>query len=118
MVFWLYLQPNTIDMGQTAFTVRMDSDVKKQFDELCKDFGMSSNTAFNVFARAVIKNQRIPFEVESEREAKLRRAQEAFERIEKYKAEHDLPEMTMEEIDEEIRKYREERRQKKTNNIQ
>ena len=39
-------------MGQTAFTVRMDSDVKKQFDELCKDFGMSSNTAFNVFARA------------------------------------------------------------------
>ena len=60
-------------MGQTAFTVRMDSDVKKQFDELCKDFGMSSNTAFNVFARAVIKKQRIPFEVESEREAIIRR---------------------------------------------
>ena len=54
--------------------------------------------------------------MESEREAKLRRAQEAFERIEKYKAEHDLPEMTMEEIDEEIRKYREERRHKKNNN--
>lgn len=117
VLLWLYLQPNALlFMGQTAFTVRMDSDVKKQFDELCKDFGMSSNTAFNVFARAVIKKQRIPFEVESEREAKLRQAREAFERIEKYKAEHDLPELTMEEIDEEIRKYREERRQKKNNN--
>ena len=56
--------------------------------------------------------------MESEREAKLRRAQEAFERIEKYKAEYDLPEMKMEEIDEEIRKYREERRQKTTKNNQ
>ena len=50
-------------MRQTAFTIRMDSDVKKRFDELCKDFGMSANTAFNIFARAVIKQERIPFEV-------------------------------------------------------
>ena len=41
-------------MGQTAFTVRMDAEIKKKFDELCKDFGMSANTAFNIFARAVI----------------------------------------------------------------
>ena len=50
-------------MAQTAFTVRMDADVKKRFDELCKDFGMSSNTAFNMFARAVIKSERIPFSI-------------------------------------------------------
>ena len=37
-------------MSQTAFTVRMDAEVKKRFDELCKDFGMSANTAFNMFA--------------------------------------------------------------------
>ena len=103
-------------MSQTAFTVRMDSDVKKQFDELCKDFGMSSNTAFNIFARTVIKKQRIPFEVESEREAKLRLAGEAFDRIRKYVVESDAPELTIDEINEEIRKYREERRQK--NNVQ
>ena len=112
---WLYLQPNRFIMGQTAFTVRMDSEVKKQFDELCKDFGMSSNTAFNIFARTVIKKQRIPFEVESEREARLRQARETFERIERYKAENNLPELTMEEIDEEIRKCREERRQMNNN---
>ena len=111
MVFiWLYLQPNELIMGQTAFTVRMDSEVKKQFDELCRDFGMSSNTAFNVFAKTVIKKQCIPFEVESERQAKLRLAREAFDRIRKQVSESNSPELTMEEIDEEIRKCREERR--------
>ena len=57
-----------IVMAQTAFTVRMDSDTKKRFDELCKDFGMSANTAFNVFARTVVKQERIPFELESQKE--------------------------------------------------
>ena len=78
---------------------------------------MSSNTAFNIFARTVIKKQRIPFEVESERETRLRQARETFEKIERYKAENNLPELTMDEIDEEIRKCREERRQM-NNNIQ
>ena len=68
------------NMGQTAFTVRMDADTKKKFDELCKDFGISVNTAFNMFARAVIRQERIPFDVESERQAKLQRALEAAER--------------------------------------
>ena len=97
-------------MGQTAFTVRMDTDVKKKFDELCNDFGMSANTAFNVFARAVIKQERIPFEVESEKQAKLQRAMEAIERMRASAAANGIADMSMEEIDEEIRLCREERR--------
>ena len=93
-------------MGQTAFTVRMDSEVKRQFDELCKDFGMSANTAFNIFARAVIKQERIPFEVESERHAALERAWATIENIRARSAENGVGDMTMEEIDEEIRQYR------------
>lgn len=38
-------------MGQAAVTIRMDADIKRQFDALCQDFGMSANTAFNIFAR-------------------------------------------------------------------
>lgn len=105
-------------MAQTAFTVRMDSEVKKQFDELCKDFGMSSNTAFNIFARTVIKKQRIPFEVESEREAVIRRGWEAAERIRQQSVENGTSNMTLDEINEEIRKYREERRIKNNQNAQ
>ena len=68
-------------MAQTAFTVRMDSDTKKRFDELCKDFGMSSNTALNIFARTVVKQERIPFEVESQREIEQREISRRFGQV-------------------------------------
>jgi addiction module RelB/DinJ family antitoxin len=97
-------------MGQTAFTVRMDADVKRQFDNLCKDFGMSANTAFNMFARAVIKQERLPFDVESERLARLERAWEAVERMRASAVANGVSDMSMEEIDEEIRQYREDGR--------
>ena len=97
-------------MAQTAFTVRMDSDVKKRFDELCKDFGMSSNTAFNMFARAVIKSERIPFDVESEERAFIEKMRRLTEKARMNAIANGTADMTMEEIDEEIRKVREERR--------
>ena len=105
-------------MSQTAFTVRMDADVKKRFDELCKDFGMSANTAFNMFARTVIKQERIPFDVESENQAKLQRAWEAIERMRASAIANGIADMPMEEIDEEIRQYREERRAKRIKEAQ
>ena len=35
-------------MAQSAVTVRIDSELKTQFDALCEQFGMSANTAFNM----------------------------------------------------------------------
>ena len=107
------MQPKKRVMAQTAFTVRMDADVKKRFDELCKDFGMSSNTAFNMFARAVIKSERIPFDVESEERALIERARRVTEQIRVQAALNGTADMTLEEINEEIRKVREERRARK-----
>ena len=52
-------------MAQATFSVRMDEELKKQFDFLCWDFGMSTSTAFNIFARAVVREKRIPFEIKS-----------------------------------------------------
>ena len=101
---------NIYGMNQTAFTVRMDAEVKKKFDELCKEFGMSANTAFNIFARAVIRQERIPFEVESERQAALEKAWATIESIRERSARNGVGDMTMEEIDEEIRLCRQERR--------
>ena len=110
VLFKLYLQPKRRVMAQTAFTVRMDADVKKRFDELCKDFGMSSNTAFNMFARAGIQSERIPFDVESEERALIERARRVTEQIRAQAALNGTADMTLEEINEEIRKAREERR--------
>jgi len=43
----------------------MDPDVKKSFDEFCASVGMNTSTAINLFARAVLREKRLPFEVAS-----------------------------------------------------
>lgn len=53
-------------MGHTTFSIRMDEDVKKQFDAFCASVGMNASTAFNLFARTVIRERRIPFEITDE----------------------------------------------------
>lgn len=50
-------------MSQATFSVRMDEQLKRQFDGLCQEFGMTASTAINVFARAVVRERRIPFEI-------------------------------------------------------
>jgi DNA-damage-inducible protein J len=44
----------------------MDSDVKKQLDAFCSQVGMNTTVAFNMFARAVLREKRLPFEVTTE----------------------------------------------------
>ncbi len=41
----------------------MDADLKRQFEAFCSDMGMTMTTAFNVFARKVVRENRIPFEI-------------------------------------------------------
>jgi len=53
-------------MAQTTFSVRMDSEIKKQFDDFCSQVGMNASTAFNMFARAVLREKRLPFDVTTE----------------------------------------------------
>lgn len=50
-------------MAQTMVNFRMDEDLKKNMEKVCKEMGMSMTTAFIVFATKVSKEKRIPFEV-------------------------------------------------------
>lgn len=50
-------------MAQTNISIRMDEDLKKQFDAFCSDIGMNMTTAFCVFAKTVVRERRIPFEI-------------------------------------------------------
>ena len=50
-------------MSQATFSIRMDEGLKSQFDALCSDFGMSMSTAITVFAKTVVRERRIPFEI-------------------------------------------------------
>ncbi len=50
-------------MAQTLVNVRMDEDVKRNMEETCKELGITMSTAFNIFARKMCREKRIPFEV-------------------------------------------------------
>ena len=50
-------------MAQTLVSFRMDSDVKKDMETLCFKLGLNMTTAFNIFARKMVREQSIPFEV-------------------------------------------------------
>lgn len=94
-------------MAQATFSVRMDETLKAQFDSLCTDFGMNMSTAINVFARAVVRERRIPFEISSpEPEITREKAMQAFLAIREQSARNYPDGMSLEDINEEIRKVR------------
>ena len=56
-------QKGVSDMAQTNISIRMDAELKRQFEEFCSDIGMSMTTAFTVFAKKAVRENKIPFEV-------------------------------------------------------
>lgn len=100
-------------MPQSAMTIRLDSEMKSRFDELCATFGMSANTAINVFVNAVVRTQSIPFSISATEETPGEKALKAFLHA-RQSVDRNEPEMTLDEINEEIRLARAERKAKST----
>lgn len=49
-------------MGSTTtLNVRMDADTKERFQLFCDEVGVSASTLMNMFAKNVVRNQRVPF---------------------------------------------------------
>ena len=94
-------------MPQPPMTVRIDSQQKAMFDSLCEQFGMSANTAINIFVRQVIRPRRIPFIIsatETDEDLRAKAIQTIREIREDAK---NRPELTLEEINAEINAVRE-----------
>ena len=84
-------------MSQTNINIRMDEELKKQFDKFCNDIGMSMTTAICVFAKKVVKEQKIPFEITADpfySTANIKRLEKAIRDVENGKVEsHNLIEV-------------------------
>ena len=93
-------------MAQVSMTVRMDSQLKANFDALCAEFGMSANTAMNVFANAVVQQRCIPFVISAGRDDSY----PSFRALRQMAEAGDFPELTLDEINDEISKARAERK--------
>lgn len=50
-------------MAQTTISIRMDEGLKKDFDIICNELGMSMSTAVVMLAKKMAREKRLPFEV-------------------------------------------------------
>ena len=50
-------------MAQSTVSVRMDDTLKKEFDEVCNELGLSMTTAITMLAKKMTREKRLPFEV-------------------------------------------------------
>ena len=83
-------------MASTNINIRMDADLKRQFEAFCADMGMSMTTAFTIFAKKAVREYRIPFEVGGE--TPNAQTLEAMEEVRQMKAGR-TPSRTYSEVD-------------------
>ena len=93
-------------MPKATFSIRMDENLKRQFDELCNEFGMTATTAFNVFARAVVREKKIPFEIKASDDSLQEEAKNAFYALRETAKENGVQDLRLSEINKEIQEAR------------
>ncbi len=58
-------------MSKTSMSIRLDSEVKEQAQQVFNSLGMDMTTAINIFLRQAIQYQGIPFDVRLDESRKL-----------------------------------------------
>ena len=89
-------------MADTTVTIRVDEQIKKNFEEFCEDVGMNMSVAVNIFIRAALRERKIPFEIASDREKSIANFMKSVEKLQAQSVKNGTSEITMEEIDAEI----------------
>ncbi|MBR0518888.1 type II toxin-antitoxin system RelB/DinJ family antitoxin [bacterium] len=50
-------------MDQSIINITMDKNLKKEFDNICQELGLTMATAITMLAKTMIREKRLPFEV-------------------------------------------------------
>ena len=58
-------------MPKTSMSIRLDSEVKEQAQQVFSNLGMDMTTAINIFLRQAIQYQGLPFDVRLDENRKL-----------------------------------------------
>lgn len=105
-------------MATTTYSLRMDEGLKNSFDAFCESVGLTATAAINMFAKKTVAEQRIPFEVNVEpKKVTGEDFRKAFYQLRKEAKKNGLQGMTLDEINEEIRLAREERRAREAKEV-
>lgn len=94
-------------MAQTTLSMRADDSLKKNIDNVCDDFGLTSTAAITVFMKAVVHERRIPFEIKaSGREQVNAAALDSFLEMRRHVADAGMQDLSDDEINDLIRSVR------------
>lgn len=88
----------------TTVSIRMNADLKKQFEAFCDDMGLTMTSAFNLFAKKTVREYRIPFEIGGEKPnaetiAAIKEVEDMKAHPERYKSYSDVDTMMKELLD-------------------
>lgn len=88
-------------------SIRVDSNLKQNFDILCDEFGLSTTSALVIFMKTVVREQRIPFEIKADSIEEIRgKSRRASERMRADAAKAGLQDLSLDEINEIIHEVR------------
>lgn len=91
-------------------SVRVDENVKKEFENVLFDLGMNSSTAINIFMRMVIKENGLPFPVTASVKQDLTDGKDAIKAMRQRSKDNGIADMSMDDIDSVIAEVRNEKR--------
>ena len=94
-------------MAEVSFSIQMDENLKEQFEQVCSDLGMSVSMAITIFARTVVRERKIPFEIAASIASTTREdGLNAFLALREESHRNGLQDMTLDDINAEIQQTR------------
>jgi len=93
-------------MSQSTISARIDSKDKAAFDSFCNRVGLNTSSVINMFVKKVILENRIPFEISVPAKVSLEAGRNAFYQLRKEAEENGVQGMSLDEINDEIKKVR------------
>ena len=92
---------------QSTFSIRLEDKTKRSMEEICETLGLSMSAAFNIFAKAFVRNEGFPFDV---RMNAVSNPIESFWDARHFLRERFPEEPSLEEINGEIQRVRDRRK--------
>ena len=90
-------------MAEVSFSIQMDKNLKEQFEQVCSDLGMSISMAITIFARTVVHERKIPFEIAASIASTTREdGLNAFLALREEAHRNGLQDMTLDDVNTEI----------------
>lgn len=100
-------------MASTLVQIRVDEDLKNEATDIFERLGLDLPTAIRVFLKKSVEESRIPFDMKISSEKKnLKQADKLLKKANKEAKKNGIQDMSLDEINSEIKTYRAEKRAK------